>query len=546
MTTLRPYQRAALDALRDYWAQGGGNPLIEMATGTGKSIVIATLVRELLQEFPDLRVLMLVHVRELVEQNAKAMLRLWPDAPIGVNCAGLGKRDRRHQIIFASVQSVHRQDLGPRDLVLIDEAHLVPQAGEGMYLRLLEKLRAYVPDMRVAGFTATPYRLDSGRLDEGDGRLFDDVAYTYGIADGVADGWLSPLVAKGTATKIDVSGVARRGGEFVAGDLERAANTIDVVEGACDEIVARGADRRGWLVFCSGIKHATAVQEALRARGVACECITSDTPACDRDRFIKSYRAGTLRCLTNANVLTTGFDAPHVDLIAMLRPTLSTGLYVQSLGRGTRIADNKADCLVLDFAGNVRRHGPVDTISVSGRSHAKDGEAAVKPDSVRAKICPECDAYVALNALSCVYCGHEWPKPEPKHKAVADVAPIMASRGAVWIDVTDVVLHRHEKPGSPPSLRVEYECGFQIYREWITLEHAGYAQARAQTWWSRLGGLTPAPRTVDEALKRAGELEIPKQITIARDGKFWRVTGYRTTHFEIDQRLKVRPLQAVA
>jgi DNA repair protein RadD len=545
MIELRPYQRDAIDAVLGYWAQGGGNPLVEMATGTGKSVVIATLARELIGGFPDMRIVVLVHVKELVEQNAMALLRAWPQAPIGINSAGLGRRDRHAQILFASIQSVFRSDmLGPRDLVLIDEAHLCPRKGEGMYLSLLEKLRDRVPDMRVAGFTATPYRLDSGRLDEGDGRLFDQVIYTYGIADGVADGWLSPLVSKSTGTEIDVSGVARRGGEFIAGELERAADKHSVVEAAADEIVARGAQRRAWIAFCAGVEHAAHVRDAFKARGVKCETVTGETPNGERDRIIRAYRQGELQCLTNANVLTTGFDVPQVDLIAMLRPTLSTGLYVQSLGRGTRIADGKSDCLVLDFAGNVRRHGPVDAISVSSnQKQAAEKVGVVKPETVRAKVCPSCQTYVSLLVFSCPCCGHEWPKPAPKHTARADDAPIMASRGPAWISVDDVHLAPHHKLDAPASLRVEYICGLQTYREWVTFEHRGFARAKAEAWWSAMGGKGPAPATIPIAIERAAELEIPSHVTIARDGKYWRVTGYRVGGFEYDDKFRAKRIQ---
>lgn len=552
MTELRPYQQAALDALYGYWRDGGGNPLIDMATGTGKSVVIAKLVRDLVTDFPDMRVLMLVHVKELVEQNAMALLRSWPAAPLGINSAGLGRRDRHSQILFASIQSIHRygDQIGPRDLVLVDEAHLVPQSGEGMYLRLLEQLRNSVADMRVAGFTATPYRLDSGRLDRGEDRMFDEVVYSYGIAKAVKDGWLSPLVSKRTETQIDVSGVARRGGEFVAGDLERAADQYSVVEAACDEIVAQGQDRRSWLAFCAGVAHAGHVRDALQRRGIVCETVTGETPDGERDQIIRAHRAGQIRCLTNANVLTTGFDAPNVDLIAMLRPTLSTGLYVQSLGRGTRLADGKDDCLVLDFAGNVRMHGPVDDIVISGRAKSQrdpeEKEAAVKPDTVRAKVCPNCQTYASLLTFTCSFCGHEWEKPKPKHQGRADTTPIMASRGPTWIPVESVQVFRHEKMDAAPSMRVEYQCGLNFYREWVTFEHNGFARAKAESWWMAMGGGRPLPQTVDNAMARRAELLLASHISVARDGKYWRVTGYRIARrdgriVEIDDRMRARP-----
>jgi DNA repair protein RadD len=554
---LRQYQRAAVDSVREYWNGGGGNPLVEMATGTGKSVVIATLAQEVLTDYPDMRILMLVHVRELVEQNAMALLRQWPQAPLGINSAGLNKRDRHSRVLFASIQSVYKNgyDLGPRDLVLIDECHLVPKSGQGMYRTLLDTLREMVPDLRAAGFTATGFRLDSGRLDEGEGdeRLFHDVVYTYNLADGVRDGYLSPLIARGTGIEIDVRGVARRGGEFVAGALEAAADKVDVVQGAADEMLRLGSERKSWLAFCSGVDHAAHVRDALRERGISAETVTGETPNGERDRIIRGFRSGQIRCLTNAMVLTTGFDVPRVDLIAMLRPTLSTGLYVQTLGRGTRLFDGKSDCLVLDFAGNVRRHGPVDAVSVKQTSGTKEEREAlaVKPETVRAKICPNCHTYNALDVFVCVCCAHEWPLPTPKHAATADVLPIMTRDLPKWIPVRDVLLEKHQKLDSPNSLRVEYVCGLQTVREWICLEHTGTAQWKAAAWWKAMGGLMPVPKTVDEAMNRGQELDLAEFVTIAKEGKFNRIVSRRARRpngalVEVDDRFRCKLVDETA
>jgi DNA repair protein RadD len=163
------------------------------------------LITDIAARFGDFRALVLVHVRELVEQNFSHLLRVWPSAPVGINSAGLGRRDWRAPIVLANIQSVwcSPQRLGRRDLLIIDESHLVPHAGDGMYRSLIEGLRALEPAMRVCGFTATPFRLDSGRLDRGDGKIFDDVVLEYGIAEGIRDGWLAPLTSKGTAAIID-------------------------------------------------------------------------------------------------------------------------------------------------------------------------------------------------------------------------------------------------------------------------------------------------------------------------------------------------------
>jgi DNA repair protein RadD len=593
MIAERNYQTEAVDSVLNYWGNDGGNPLIEMATGTGKSVVLASLTKRLLTNWPDMRVLMLVHVKELVQQNATAILRAWPQAPLGINSAGLGRRDLHSQVLFGSIQSVYRiaERLGPRDVLMVDECHLMPRSGDGMYRSLLEELRDTVPDLRVVGFTATPYRLDTGRLDDGEGRLFDEVVYSYDLARAVADGYLSPLISRATATEIDVSGVARKGGEFVAGSLEAAADRSEVIEGACDEILQLAADRRSWLVFCSGIAHAAHVRDALRRRGISCETVTGETPSGQRDSIFKAFKEGRIRALTGVQVFTTGFDAPGVDMIAMLRPTLSTCLYVQMLGRGTRpiypagfnpnaateserldaIAGSiKSNCLVLDFAGNTRRHGPVDAVTVKSKKKVDPDDVESEPcpacqiynpltaekcrhcgHILKPKICPECEGINVLSAFTCIHCGFIWKEKDlgPRHGEKAETDPVMTREiKDKWIKVNNMRASRHQKfDGGADSLVVQYQCGLRVYKEWICPEHVGYARAKFEQWWRALGGKLPAPKSISEALTRWLELAVVQDIIIARDGEWWRVVKRRVERdgilFEIDDRLFVRMVQ---
>src|SRR5262245_51800711 len=204
--------------------------------------------------------------------------------------------------------------------------------------------------------------------------LFERTVFSYGIGDGIRDGYLAKLSSKATTARIDVTGVGRRGGEFISGELERAANVTDLVEAAVAELVTQGADRRSWLAFCCGVDHAYAVRDAICRHGVSCETVVAETASAERDAVFAAFRQGEIRCLTGVNVFSVGFDIPQVDLIALLRPTCSPGLLIQQVGRGTRLAAGKTDCLVLDFAGNIRRHGPVDSIHVNGRTAAHPGD----------------------------------------------------------------------------------------------------------------------------------------------------------------------------
>ena len=524
MMELRPYQRAAIDALYDYFGGNTGNPLVVMPTGTGKSVVIAGFIREALATYPDTRILMLTHVKELIQQNFMALMRAWSAAPAGIYSAGLSRRDIRAQVLFAGIQSIHKHAARVQrcDLVIIDEAHLLGRADSGMYRAFLAELnRINSGYLKIVGFTATPYRLDSGMLHEGKERLFTDIAYDVPVLRMIQEGYLSTVIPKQTTTQLDVSGVGTRGGEFIAGQLEAAVDREDVTRAAVAEIVKHGEGRGSWLIFCAGVAHAKHVRDAIREHGITAETVTGDTPGPERDGILAAFKAGRLRCVTNANVLTTGFDAPGTDLIALLRPTKSVGLYVQMVGRGTRLAPGKDDCLVLDFAGNTARHGPIDT--VDGRKKEKgdaEGEAPIK-------VCPECETINHAAVRACVSCGYEFPPPEVKVTAqAASNALLSTQQQAEWATVTGVSYRAHTKPGKPVSLRVSYDCGFVQHSEWVCFEHTGFARQKAEAWWRRRSQ-APIPATVAEALANTPSLREPEAIQVRPVGQYTEITAVK-------------------
>ena len=520
--TLRPYQQAAIDGIYEYFERATGNPNVVIPTAGGKSLVMARFIEGVLKPFPDQRILIVTHVRELIEQNHAELMRLWPEAPAGIYSAGLKQRDLTARILFAGIQSIHRRALDVRecDLVLIDEAHLIPRSSNTMYRRFLDGLTRVNPLLKVIGFTATPYRLDSGLLHQGDGAIFTDIAFEVSVRDLIDQGYLSRLVSKHMTTQLEVGGVGTRGGEFIARELHAAVDRHDLTERAVAEIVAYGQDRRSWLVFCSGVAHAEHVRDAIRAHGMSCETIVGETPSAVRDARIEAFKRGEIRCLSNANVLTTGFNAPGVDLIAMLRPTQSAGLYVQIVGRGCRLAPGKSDCLVLDFAGNIARHGPIDAIQPK-RPGVGGGAAPIK-------VCPDCASILHAAVRVCPDCGHVFPPPAPKIAPRASTLAVLSAVGKPeWVAVTRVHYARHEKPGKPPSLRVEYWCGLSAHHEWVCVEHAGYARQKAATWWAARAPSTPLPRSVDEALQRTSALRRPAEIAVRASGRYTEVVAAR-------------------
>lgn len=539
---LRDYQRAAIDALYAWFdANDHGNPLVVVPTGGGKSVVIAAFVHEVLSRWPDQRILVLTHVKELIEQNYAAMLRAWPGAPAGIYSAGIGRREHDAPVLFAGIQSVYWRAklLGRFDLVLIDEAHLVPRDGQGMYRQLLGDLTSMDSTLRVIGWTATPFRTDSGRLDEGEDRMFHGVAYSCDLQRMIDDAWLSPVTNRGSkGAAINVAGVRTRAGEFAQDELEARAVDQQLVDRQADELVARGADRKAWLVFCVGIAHARMVAEALDRRSVVCATVFGDTPADERADAIAELRAGELQALVNVGVLTTGFDAPNVDLVALLRPTQSPGLYVQMVGRGLRRAEGKRDCLVLDFGGNICRHGPLDAV----RPTADDGGDGEAP----ARQCAECQLIVPLGVTKCPECGHEFPRrqAEPEHTRPDEQSSLLSDEarrnGGIERWRVDQVLYlTHIGKNDSPILRVEYSGGWhERASEWVCLEHDGYPRRKAEQWWHRnivdqmpreerfRWGVATCPPTVDlamvliEILQANKQMPRPTRVTVDVRGQY--------------------------
>lgn len=405
---LRDYQQRAIDQLYAWFEKGSeGNPCLVLPTGAGKSHIIAALVKNALQTWPETRVMMVTHVKELIEQNASKMREHWPNAPMGIYSASLKRRCLTEPITYAGIQSVAKRakQIGHIDLLIVDEAHSINHAQTGGYRTLINDLMQINPALRVIGLTATPYRLGHGMIHEGDDALFSDLIEPVTIEELITRGFLSKLRSKHTAMTLSTDGVKKQGGEYIASQLEAAMDTDANNRAAVLETIQRASDRKAWLFFCAGVEHAKHIRDMLRTFGVSAETVTGETPAAEREAIIKAYSSGEIRALTNVNVLSTGFDYPGIDCLVFLRPTLSPGLYVQMAGRGLRVADGKQDCLVLDFAGNVATHGPITAVQPPSKAKKGEGEA-------RTKTCPQCEEMVSPLVRVCPSCGHQFPEPE--------------------------------------------------------------------------------------------------------------------------------------
>ena len=408
-----------------------------------------------------------------------------------------------------------------------------------MYRQFLADAMVVNPNLRVIGLTATPYRLKGGEICQPENML-NHVCYEAGIKEMIVQGYLCKLKSRGGRAKAELNNLHIRGGEFVASEMEAAMDTDSLVSNACREIVELTRNRNSVLIFTTSVEHCQHVAaEISRRTGTECGLVTGDTPSGKRAELLARFKGETvnsdlfggtkppLKYLANVNVLTTGFDATSVDCVVLLRPTASVGLYVQMVGRGTRLHPGKDDCLILDYGGNVLRHGPVDAVMVQDKTPG-DGEAP-------AKECPECNALIHAAYRVCPDCGHEFPSPQSELDDTASGEGILS--GEITdnnYDVSDITFSVHTKRGAdesvPKTMRIEYQVGWnQWVSEWVCPEHTGWARQKFEKWWFKRS-MCPSPKNAHEAVVLAedGALAKTKSITVrsVSGEKFDRVIRY--------------------
>ncbi|WP_417502394.1 DEAD/DEAH box helicase family protein [Marinobacter sp.] len=386
---LRPYQQEAVDATLRHFRKTDESAVIVLPTGAGKSLVIAELAR-----LARRKILVLTHVKELVEQNHAKYQSYGLTA--SVFSAGLKRKENQHQVTFASVQSVSANLDRFRhaySLLIIDECHRVSGDESSQYQRIIELMRQQNDSLKVLGLTATPYRLAMGWIyryhyrgfvrgsDDDQDKPFVHCIYELPLSYMINRGYLTkPELVDAAVAQYDFSALPRNQfGEYAEKDVNQLLSKYPrVTRAIIEQIMKLAVDRKGVMIFAATVEHAKEINGYLPEHQTA--LITGATDQSERDSLIQRFKQGELKYLVNVSVLTTGFDAPHVDFIAILRPTQSVSLYQQIVGRGLRLDAGKQDCLVIDYAGNnVNLH------------HPEVGEKKPNPDSEPVQVfCPAC------------------------------------------------------------------------------------------------------------------------------------------------------------
>jgi len=569
MFTLRPYQRDAVDAALRHFRKSRSPAVIVLPTGAGKSLVIAELAR-----VAKGRVLVLAHVKELVEQNHAKFAGLGLDA--GIYSAGLSRKEGDSKVVFGSIQSVARADASffqGFSLLIIDECHRVSDDGESQYAQVVARLRGSAPSLAILGLTATPYRLGHGwiyrfhesrralRTDEA--RFFDRCVYELPLRRLIDEGHLTPpVVIDAPVAAYDFSKLALRAGSttFAAAELDAIVRDQSRVT---PTIVANlrelSKDRQGVMVFAASVRHAKEIAALLPEDETA--LVTGETDDPERDSIIGRFKARTLKYLVNVSVLTTGFDAPHVDLIALLRPTESVSLFQQIVGRGLRTSPGKTDCLVLDYTGRghdlfrpeIEENRPnsnavpvvipcpacdfandfwglVDGDGDIFEHYGRKCRGASVDDSgavvacgfrFRAKVCGTCDAENDISARTCGDCGAALVDDDKKLREA------MALKDAHVMRVDSMELAKTADKKGRDRLEVRYhDADGQTLREWFYLGGATdlrVFQANFLRFHLRRPERVPTVEAIDDVVRHRALLRSPAFVIARKKERWWQV-----------------------
>lgn len=586
---LREYQSEAIDSLFNYFDNKGGtdsktglpvsaNPLVALPCGTGKSVILAYFIKRALEHYPSTRIIMATHIKTLIKQNHKKIKEAWPIAPVGLYSAGLKKRDNLQPIIYGGIRSMAGKYpmFGYRDILCIDEAHLVSEDDEASYIKFIWELKygAYVkpgepptkeqfqkaldnlncnPYLKIVGLSATCFRQGLGWLTNG--RIFTDICYNLCTIEGYgrlfAEGYLSPIYPRPTATTFNTDGIKITGGDFNQAQLEAKFDRKDITAKCLNELLQHAQDRHCGLIFALSIAHAEHIAELMNNTfGEECVIIHSgnkEFPRTDaeNDEALELWLKGQVKWAVNMNALTTGVDNPNIDIIAFMRSTLSSVLWVQGLGRGTRPVyangydlDNlqqrhealrnssKRPCVVLDFAGNTPRLGPIDDPKIPKQKSGNDGEMPVK-------ICGVCGTYNHARATECLACATPFPV-NSKLTSNASTQALLRSETPIveTFNVQRVVYQSYTAKATQRSMiKAAYYCeGLKTFYEFITVESkipgekVDYAVKKGRDWFRQRAEGEP-PLLNDVILANSQWLRVPKQINVWTNKAYPEILG---------------------
>ena len=512
----RWYQIECEDAIvKDVLSNKDVHPLAAVPTGGGKTKILGSVIFKILEAHPTYDILVISHTENILRQDYESIKKFFPGIQIGLYSAGLKSRTIR-KITIAGIQSIYKNPklFSKFDMVIVDEAHTVPVEGDGMYRKFFRKNK----HMQRIGLTATPFRSGHGLLYEGKGRLFNKLSYDLSSMESfnrlVDEGYLTTLISKPAELEMDITGVKTTANDFNQKALSKRFDRQTITQQAVEEVIKMGQNYKSWLIFAIDIEHADNINKELQYRGIVSDVLHSRSVT-NKSRVTTAFKKGKIRALVSVGMVTTGFDAPNIDLLVLLRPTKSPVLHIQMIGRGLRIAPKKTHCLVLDFAGNIKRLGPINDVQVPVKGKKGSGDPIVK-------LCPQCGCIHHPTVKICDVCKFVFEFVE-KIKNTYSNDQVVAKGKALsksWVNVDKVSYTLHKKNGSPDSLKVSYKSGLRTFDEYICYGHKGYPKHVANNWVDFRWDSQLKPPNVHYLFKNSKKLSVPKKIMIDFNSKY--------------------------
>lgn len=529
---LRPYQVKALDKIYAD-LQIMPNVLLQGMMGCGKTCISVTLIKRLYRENPDMAFLVLMHKQELAEQFYDAF-RKYTDIhfrDIGICCAGLNQRTMDRRVTIATIQTFvnSKEDYPGAGLIIVDEAHRIDINTDTQYKQCFDYLRLQRPNCRILGITATPSRLGHGyiygtRCKPGSINLFQDVSHKITYDELKADGFLVELrgqVAIHESLTTDLSGVAING-DYVLNQLGEVMTREIHLQTAVDAIDQYCSGYQRICVFCCTIDHAEKLKKLLGSRATT---VHSRLTPIERQAAMNQWESGEKPIMTSVNILTEGFDMPQLDCLVFARPTLSSSLYLQAVGRVLRPYPGKDHGFLVDLTDNTDRFGTdLDNVKVSV---PKAVEAVLKKERDMMKACPECNSECHVAVRECATCGYEWPENEVREAmGLPAMESVVFTKGPPEVyDVQDWTIGIHTSRKSGKDLgKITYSFQESPYKlgqvfMWLCLPdyYSGFAVDQSRKRWGQISN-DPFPETVDDFMS-AAFLE-PTQIVVDMNDRF--------------------------
>lgn len=517
MITLRHYQQDAVDSAKNWIKYERKPAILVLPTGAGKSIIIAK-ISEWCKE-NNKRVCVVAHRQELLVQNGNKI-----NTNFTFFSAGIGECDAESDIVMAGIQSIYNKDFTAFDVIIADECHrLANNIDMGQYWHFIKKS----PNAILLGLTATPYRLQGGKLSWG------EIIYNIPHKQLEDEGYLCRITNKIKAS-LDLTNIKLVAGEYNEAMLAEYMSDPALIDAAVKNIMAYGEDRHSILIFTVTVAHGKLLEEAMQRNGLQSFMVSGGTPQAEREQAVKDFKDRKLKHLINCQIYIEGFDAPNVDMLVCLRPTKSKSLWEQMLGRGVRLFDDKENCLLIDMAGNLEEHGGIGTPFFEKSKKEQD-----KP---KGKICPSCESFVTPTTRQCPDCSFHFPEPEKKqasHEYDADFKSGTVFNPLVTYNVQGVIYRQHikQKTGSI-SLRVDYvvpEVKYGVISEWIGTTHEDakkkeWMQGKLKAFFKKRGYDLPSPvdsYAMDDLISIANrELEKPSKITVDNSKQFPEIRNY--------------------